>query len=387
MTVVIPTTLSGILLAILVFAILRTDNFQTIVGWIWLAVSTVVRSADRNAVRFRVQGEVNTALNVALASGPREIREGKLRIRWVAPDQARSVLSGGDVVVCLHRSQFHEENVANAVIAYLPLAIVPRARRYVARRTMQAVDLVLAKSVVDRTRSGPRGSMQAFLLRHVDPAIRDDAILRKKVERTNAIDITGWLTRLFLDELRVFGDRLYPGESDHAYVIEADRFHSWLYGLSVRPRGMNVQLWFSGKIIRAGVIMVARTVVVEESGVQPYLRWVDRYVERFKVNAIYVIASDTTIPYAKRIVNYAELNAKIDSIAEYEYRPRPEFRSRVPLRRHVFCAVLRYRPPDAVPDDFEDQVTEEDLATLLESVDELSPPSDEAAIEVEIERT
>jgi hypothetical protein len=110
-------------------------------------------------------------------------------------------------------------------------------------------------------------------------------------------------------------------------------------------------------------------------------------VDRFKVNAIYIIASDTTIPYAKRIVSYAELNAKIDSVAEYEYRPRPELRSRVPLRKHAFCAVLRYRPPDSVPEEMRDEITEEDLATLLESVDELAPPSNGVAIEVEIERT
>jgi hypothetical protein len=40
-----------------------------------------------------------------------------------------------------------------------------------------------------------------------------------------------------------------------------------------------------------------------------------------------------------------------------------------------------------VPEEMRDEITEEDLATLLESVDELAPPSNGVAIEVEIERT
>lgn len=386
-TVVLPSTISGLLLLILGYAVFRTDSFEKIVGWMWLGLSSIYRGADRNAVRLRVQGEVNTALNDALAAAPSELREGKLKIKWVAPEEVQTIISGGDVVVCLQRSRFHEENVANAVMAYLPKAIVPRARRYMAIKTMQSVDLVLAKAVVGRVKTSGGGTMQAFLERHLDPALAHDEVLRKKVKRTNAIDITGWLTRIFLDEIKFFGDRLYPGESSYTYIQEADGFHSWLYGLAIRPRGLDIQLWFRGDLIRVGMIMVARKVVLTEQGIRPYLRWIDRYAEGMKMDSIYIIASDSTIPYAKRLIKYGSLTERIDSVAEYEYRPRPEFRSRVPVRKHVFCAVLRYRPLEVVAEEMDEhEITGEDLQTLIESLDEVAPESDVTAEELEVEQ-
>ena len=104
----------------------------------------------------------------------------------------------------MRKSRHREENVANAVMAYLPRAVLPRARRYIDTDTMQAVDLTLARSIL-QVSDMPTGAMDVFFERHLDPALSEKATLQGHLEEVDAIDLQGWLTRLMLAEYRAMG--------------------------------------------------------------------------------------------------------------------------------------------------------------------------------------
>ena len=88
-----------------------------------------------------------------LKDGPDDLIEKKIKIRWAKDAEAATpVLREGEVLVVMQRSDHHEENVAHALMAYLPKALLPRARRYLDHERMRAADLIVAKSVLAEER-------------------------------------------------------------------------------------------------------------------------------------------------------------------------------------------------------------------------------------------
>ena len=339
MTIVLPSV-SALILLITVWVVLHVDQVSKIVGYLASGLAVVWRTADRTAVKYRVEGDVNSSVKALLERAPADVFEGKLQIKWVSGSQAQALIKEGKVLVCMRRSAHHEENIANALVAYLPKAVVPRARRYASRRTMRAVDLVLAKSLLVRSGLGA-GYLQVFYDQHLEPALDADEVLKKKVERTDAIEISGWLTRIYLVELRAYGDRLYPSESHARYALETERFHSWLYTLASRPSGALRPLAFDGELLRIGMIMVAKRPKLEREGLRPYLRWFDIYMNEMKVDSIYVVGSDETIDAVKAVASSLKDDPRVESLTEYEYSHGRQFRARVAPRQRAICLVVR----------------------------------------------
>src|SRR5207247_775211 len=147
----------------------------------------------------------------------------------------QAVVREGDVIVFMQRSDHHEQNVANALMAYLPKALIPRARRYVDADTMRAVDLTIAKGVLGVSKEAP-GAMQAFFEDHLDPACAEED-LRARVLEIDEIDLHGWLVRILLPEYRILGDQLYPGQATDDCLSDAEAFARWLHKLAARDPG------------------------------------------------------------------------------------------------------------------------------------------------------
>ncbi len=129
--------LPAVAVALIAYVLLMPEKAQMISGWLWTLIAGVFRRGDRKAVALRVQGHVNASTRQILKEVPEGIIEGKLKIRWSDAEQAQSILRGGEVVVFMRRSKHHEENVAHALMVYLPKAVLPRARRYLDKVTME----------------------------------------------------------------------------------------------------------------------------------------------------------------------------------------------------------------------------------------------------------
>jgi len=192
-----------------------------------------------------------------MKNAPPGVLDRKLKVRWANPEEAQAHLRGGDVVVFMKKSQHREENLANAVVAYLPQAVVPRARRYVDRETMRAVDLTLARSILQVSHM-PTGALSVFLERHLDPALAEGSGLTERLRDVDEIDLHGWLTRVMLAEYRLLGDMLYPGTCDDVCLRDAQAFANWLARLARRkPADFTTPLTYRGRYLNVGIIFVA----------------------------------------------------------------------------------------------------------------------------------
>jgi hypothetical protein len=233
--IAISLTPSVVLLGVIAYLVFHPEKAEKIGGWIARGFAGVHGAIGRKAVALSVQGDVNSARAQMIEGVPDGVIGGKLKVKWASAEEAQTHIRGGEVVVFMRRSRHREENVANALMAYLPRAVVPRERRYVEGETMRAVDLTLAREILHFSHM-PTGALDVFYEHHLDKALATGSDMNSRLAEIDAIDLHGWLTRVMLNEYRLLGDMLYPCQCDAVCLNEARELRAWLAKLARRER-------------------------------------------------------------------------------------------------------------------------------------------------------
>jgi hypothetical protein len=341
------------------WVLLFPEKAQMVAGWGWALLSSIFRHADRRAVALRVQGHVNASTKRLLKHLPEGMLEGTLKLHWSTSEEARAILRDGEVVVFMKRSRHHEENVAQALMVYLPKAVLSHARRYIDLTTMAAVDLTLAKVILGRS-AAERGVLDVFYQQHLDPACADDEDLRSKIVEMDEIDLHGWLLRVVLPEFRALGQQLHPAVPDARCRADADAFTRWLASLAKRePGDTSLKLSYEGSHLRVALVFVAVAERLAREGVDPYRKNAKRLIYSGKFERIYLMARDRNIPAVKQITANLDSDGRVDAVTSFEYRLRPDFAKRK-LDRHR-AVVAAITPHGAVS---VDQALDQDISDL-----------------------
>jgi hypothetical protein len=326
---------------VIVYTVLFPEKMQQIAGWAWKVFARVVRSADKHAVANRLESRINSARKRIFRDAPPGLVEGKLKIRWTSQHEARALLQGGEVLVCMRRSDHESENLANGLMAYLPRAVVPRARRYVAPETMRAADLVLAKRVLSE---GPRlrGALEVFFDFHLDPARAESAEMCSRIGALDEIDLCGWLVPVVLPELRRLGDALYPSAEHRICRADAEEMIIWLARLASLPPGDKTgSLSYKGPFFRIALIWVAIPHRLAEEGLKPYRRRAKRYLYTDRYDAIYLMGRDANIPAVEELASDLATDVRVEEVEVATLRLRSDFKARKLDREEVVVACLR----------------------------------------------
>lgn len=349
-TLVLPLTLSGILVFLIAWVLLSPHKAEQVAGWLWSGLSWVGRGAQRRALAFNVQGDINAARHEALKNAPDNIIEGAAKVKFRSVVEAKTILGQGEVVVFMRQREHHAENVAQALMAYLPKAVLPRARRYLDDETMRAADLTLAKAVLTEDARLP-GALQCFYDEHLDPAAQASEVLNRKLAELDEIDLHGWLTRVLLAEYRALGEQLFPGSRHPSVLRETERFEQWLHRLAEdREPGEEHSLRFEGKLLRVAVIFVAIPQTLEKKGVAPYRSRAKDLIYRQGFDAVYLMARDHNIPALKKIVASLRSDARVAEANLFEYALRADFAARrLPRERAALACIRRRRSPGEMP--------------------------------------
>jgi hypothetical protein len=270
------------------------------------------------------------------------------------------------------------------VMAYLPAAVIPRARRYVDNSTMRAVDLTLARAILQESHM-PTGALDVFFDRHLDPALVAQSDLREHLEEVDQIDLHGWLTRVMLAEYKAMGDRLYPGACDDHCLHDARAFRNWLGKLATQPpirpgEQPKNSLLYRGPFLSADIVFVAMKGRIEDYGLDTYLKRTKQMIYGQKADVVYLMARDDNIPYVKQLRDSLKTDGLISEIATFEFRLRPDFAARKRLNRErAICVMLRRKRVhrEALPAD----LSEIDLVnTQLGEVEVYEPGAEESTL-------
>lgn len=374
--IAITITVPLVCVAALAYVVMNPDKAEKIAGWIWRGWARVRGAADRRAVAFSVQGDVNSARAALAKDIPEGVIGGRLKVRWANPEEAQARMRGGDVVVFMRKSRDREENLANALMAYLPKAVVPRARHYVDRDTMRAVDLTVARTILQFSHM-PTGVLDVFFQQHLDPALSAESELHERLEEVDAIDLHGWLTRVMLSEYRILGDRLYPSQCDEVCLRDARAFSRWLGKLARRESSYDftTPLKYQGRYLSAGIVFVAMKGRIETEGLAPYRKRAKRLIYREKCDAVYLMARDDNMQAVRDLRDDLAGDALVEEVATYEYPLRADFKARRLHRDRSIIVVLRRRQAGEEAAVDQSEITDEEI--------EIYNPEEESAPDVE----
>jgi hypothetical protein len=359
-----------ILVLAIAYVLTMPEKAQTIAGWFWSLVSSVTKHGDRKAVALRVQGHVNGSIKPLTRHTPDGTIEGKLKLRWSTSEEAQAYLRDGDVVVFMKRSKHHEENIARALMVYLPRAVLPRARRYLDQPTAAAVDLTLAKIVLGAS-TASQGVLDVFYEQHLDPACEEDMALHKIVSELDEIDLHGWLLRVLLPEYRRLGNVMHPAQPDVRCQADTAAFARWMHRVAARvPGDMTIPLSYDGSQMRVAMVFVASRERLEREGTDPYRRYAKTLIYSGKYDAIYLMGRDHNMWAVKEIIDRLGKDGRVDSSRFMEYRLRPDFASRKLNRRRAAVGCLVAHTGIAV-----EQLTDGELAGI--EVERFSPADEQ----------
>jgi hypothetical protein len=359
-----------LLVLAIAYVLTMPEKAQTVAGWIWSLVSAVTTRGDNTAVALRVQGHVNSSTKHLARHIPDGIVEGKLKLRWSTSEEAQAYLRDGDVVVFMKRSKHHEENVARALMVYLPRAVLARARRYLDQPTAAAVDLTLAKIILGAS-TASQGVLDVFYEQHLDPACEEDAVMSKLVTELDEIDLHGWLLRVLLPEYRRLGNTMHPAQPDVRGQADTAAFARWMHRVAARePGDMTIPLSYDGSQIRVAMVFVASRERLEREGIEPYRRYAKSLIYSGKYDAVYLMGRDHNMWAVKEIVERLGKDGRIDSSRYMEYRLRRDFARRKLNRRRGAVGCLVAHVGIGV-----DQLADDHVAEL--EVERFSPADEE----------
>lgn len=368
-------SLFAVALAVLFWAVHYPDKAEQVAGWIVGLASKVYAKADRTAVALRVQGDINDARGTLLKTAPEALIERKVKIKWTKADEAEALLRDGEVLVCMEKVDHHEQNVANALMAFLPKAMLPMARRYLDSARMRAADLIVAKGLLDQD-GGKIGTLNVFFRDHLDPAKKQSKDLSEKVEEMDAIDLQGYLARVLLAEYLRLGEELHPGEPDPEVLREAEEFARWIHKISARePGAEDVSLSFRGRYFRIAVIFVGIKDRLMDEGLKPYRKRAKRYVYRDEYDAVYFMARDENMGAVEALAANLEQDGRVASVTSYRYALRTDFKKRYGLdRRQAIISCIRpRRVVDAAPAEVQEELARTEDGDLREEIWETTP--------------
>lgn len=374
--------LVGIPTLLLLYVLFNPDKAEKIAGWIVALGARLWHSLDRRAVALKVQGDVNDACTGLFKSAPKGLLESKLRIKWADAEDAKAVVESGEVIVFMRRGPHHSENVAHALMAYLPKALLRRARRYVDESTVRAADLTVAKAVLCSD-SASEGALDVLYEEHLDPAADDG--LEARLKELDEIDLHGWLVRVLLPEFRRLGNRLHPAPPQPEITAETEKFARWLGRIaSKKPGDTSESLVFRGKYFRVGLIFVAMRTTLETKGTEPYRKRAKRYLWS-DLDAVYLMARDRNMEAAVEVADAISREGIVEPPVTLTYRLREDFAARrIARERACLISLRRARSgdPGAAEEPDDQDLPEEvlDVEPAVSEAEAVLPPEAEPRV-------
>lgn len=243
-----------------------------------------------------------------------------IRIKWQNPKNVESFVQKGNVIIILKKDENIDRNIVDACRAYLPQALLPKARTVVDSDILTSVDYHMVKRILS---SGNYTSAYNYFVSNVmDVEIRKNYRLRRYIDDLSKIDARGFLTRILLKEFKSLGDLLFGTSEEAKYKGETRDFIQFIYDVSSRATGDDTtKLYFIGKKIKIGIIFVAKRATLVQWGINAYLRRIDNY-RKLGIERVFILSytqiQDESVLSREGYVMYVKRYKKFIALTQIE---------------------------------------------------------------------
>lgn len=198
-----------------------------------------------------------------------------VEIRFVAAkNDDRPAFEKGRVVVFLRDpTASRAENVVKAAMHYVGTSVHPQARPYMNEPTNTALDLALARRMLQ----GDRDALRHYTRYFIDDICSVDPAINRIYSQLSNIDERGLLPGVLLHQLSALSLRLNRSHyHDPAVQSEVADFIRFLGDIATRERSEVGLLDFNVRYIKVKVILLGKDETLDEFGFQPYKKQLAR---------------------------------------------------------------------------------------------------------------
>lgn len=304
--IILPSVGVGILLALgfIVTHAKEADQLYVLLCRVAHGLFCCCQSLRQWVERHQVAAEIQAFISVHGGGLDRQapgVLPFPARIEWVNAAEAEAILQHGEVVVRLRRLSNQAQNIVNATLLYLSEGLLPKARRYLDKTLRTATDFIAAKSILDSSREyGAAGYFVQYVLQ---PTLEKSGELTGITRALDTLNSAGYFSRVYLNEIRELGERLLPSLPTRPQTSQEIRsFIEFLVDIAERETERTGALDFRGGHFSVSFLLVARRGKVEEKGLAPYLRRLNRFVGAGTVGIYIAARGDHNVEIVHRLL-------------------------------------------------------------------------------------
>jgi len=276
---------------------------------------------EHGLVASEIQAAVNTE-GEALSKQAPGVLPYALKVEWVKEQDQESFIRDGEVVVRLRHHTNPEKNLVGATLAYVKRGLLPRSRRYVGHLLMRATDFAVAKRIFATTKEV--GASTYFFDNVFVPALEAEPRLRDESKLVDDLDGVGVFSRVFLTQVRYFGERVFPADPTPRMADEIKALANYLRTIATKARDEQVPLSFTSPRIKLAIVLVARRRTVAIAGVGAYTRRM-RLLIRDGFESIYICGwGEEYVGLVRDIVKRIKRDGRLRIVSKDEF-PVPRY--------------------------------------------------------------
>ncbi|MFZ5947645.1 MAG: hypothetical protein ACOYU5_06720 [Stygiobacter sp.] len=246
-----------------------------------------------------------------------------LRIKWRSPEEVTSFVQKNEVVVVLKKNENADINIIEACLAFVPKALLPKARNVVDDKLIRSIDHFIIRKILS---DGQYDSAYNFYIRNIlNKLTKKDFQLKSYLDDLSQIDGIGFFTRVLLEEFRRLGSQLYGTGEESRYKEETKKFLEFLREFHLRKPGDPTKLVFNEDKIKISIAFVARKSTLLGKGIDWYIKRIkETYSEGIQRLFIFSYAKpfEESITDEKGFVKKVIYKKEFDALNKLEYECR-----------------------------------------------------------------
>lgn len=272
-----------------------------------------------------------------------------MKIKFVGKDEAPQLLSDSSgkktVLVRIRDRRRDERNTVHALLAFAPLGVAPKARRFMTSELSRAIDYTVTREVLIEERMDEADD---YLIRHImEEDLGNSPEMAARCSELGHIQQAGMLAVIYLKELVGFAQRRIPVPGDTMQKQELVDFGTFLSEFTQRPQRQSGQLDFNGADIAVGLIPIGVREKIQSRGAEPYLEAIRFKANRDLPRAYLMSYGPNALQIVLEVANQAERLGlgKLGRMKRWQARTGP---TRDPTD-HVILEFVIPVPPDRQP--------------------------------------
>ncbi|MFV0325950.1 MAG: S1 RNA-binding domain-containing protein [Bacteroides xylanisolvens] len=240
---------------------------------------------NKNVRKLSVKSEYEGTINSIIQDYNKNFENPILpncKIEWVEEKNINSVLKENEAIVCLSfDKRDHNLNFYNAILNFVQIALIAKAKDYLKRASSEAIDLLTTHIIL---RNNRKEVLTTFRKKFND----FEETTRQEFEALVPTNDRGLFLNILLPEFYFYGELIDSLPPSSEYNIEANGLLQWFKELASREIDERTNLKCISKNFKIGVILVGKDETWEKFGASAYIKWADYYAAE-NYNSVYVL--------------------------------------------------------------------------------------------------